>query len=570
MMKAITVSTPGKALLVGGYCVLEAPNPGLVFATDSCFHVTISTRPIYQQIDPQNKTNDNDGVLENYLRCPVDVYSPQFHQVYCYFLYLNEKLCEGSHDTLLLRIEPRHSDQPLNPYVQKALLMALTYVHETSDHLAQYISNLGCHSPNEALAIRLLADNDFYSSLGYMKANNLPISPHTVSTLPPFLPCPKDEDGRAIVNKTGLGSSATLVSSLVGAILVHFQVVDLEKDDKKGRAVLHNLAQIAHSLVQGKIGSGFDVSAALYGSHIYTRFNPIVIKDILACLEQDLNQAEDSLTIQTVTARKLVQVVQDKRGAWNSIVEPLAMPKGLEMMMADVCGGSESPSMARKVIQWKRERLSAVDEDKTVEERSDLWELLLEENLKIKALFEKGFNVEIPSIMNTKEIASLNRLKEDELKQLAIDIQTETLDASDFHDIKKNLKTITIPFIAALRHSFIQARSYLKQIGEAANVPIEPDEQTDLANLTMDVPGVIAAGVPGAGGYDALYVIYIQRERNIMDGKDVTRGEIGRVWEEWCFNMGAKGRKGVVCPLKCQSIGFGAAYGLHQRELEWS
>lgn len=36
---------------------------------------------------------------------------------------------------------------------------------------------------------------------------------------------------------------------------------------------MHNLAQYVHSLAQGKIGSGFDVSAAVHGSQVYKRFD---------------------------------------------------------------------------------------------------------------------------------------------------------------------------------------------------------------------------------------------------------------------------------------------------------
>lgn len=74
-------------------------------------------------------------------------------------------------------------------------------------------------------------------------------------------------------------------------------------------------------------------------------------------------------------------------------------------------------------------------------------------------------------------------------------------------------------------------------MGEGAGVPIEPDEQTKLADATTALPGVIAAGVPGgarqqarwwgrcaggeltlclcacycvaAGGFDALFAIMI-------------------------------------------------------------
>ena len=41
----VSVSAPGKALVAGGYLVLESPNPGVVLAADGCrFHTTITFR----------------------------------------------------------------------------------------------------------------------------------------------------------------------------------------------------------------------------------------------------------------------------------------------------------------------------------------------------------------------------------------------------------------------------------------------------------------------------------------------------------------------------------------------
>ena len=39
------VSACGKVLLVGGYVVLESPNPGLVVALDKRFYATVETAP---------------------------------------------------------------------------------------------------------------------------------------------------------------------------------------------------------------------------------------------------------------------------------------------------------------------------------------------------------------------------------------------------------------------------------------------------------------------------------------------------------------------------------------------
>ena len=47
------------------------------------------------------------------------------------------------------------------------------------------------------------------------------------------------------------------------------------------RDLIHNAAQFIHCLAQGKVGSGFDVSSAVFGSQLYTRFNPGVIESLM-------------------------------------------------------------------------------------------------------------------------------------------------------------------------------------------------------------------------------------------------------------------------------------------------
>ena len=68
--------------------------------------------------------------------------------------------------------------------------------------------------------------------------------------------------------------------------------ISLEEDDNDDRRLAHNLAQFVHCVAQGKVGSGFDVSAAVFGSHVYTRFDPAVIQDVLddtsVCLPSEM------------------------------------------------------------------------------------------------------------------------------------------------------------------------------------------------------------------------------------------------------------------------------------------
>ncbi len=60
--------------------------------------------------------------------------------------------------------------------------------------------------------------------------------------------------------------SAALITSLSGAVVRFCGVACSDFP-----SVVHNLAQLSHCYAQGKVGSGFDVSSAAYGSHIYTR-----------------------------------------------------------------------------------------------------------------------------------------------------------------------------------------------------------------------------------------------------------------------------------------------------------
>jgi phosphomevalonate kinase len=104
--------------------------------------------------------------------------------------------------------------------------------------------------------------------------------------------------------------------------------------------------------------------------------------------------------------------------------------------------------------------------------------------------------------------------------------------------------------LPGLKLAFQEARRALKKMGEAAGVPVEPDEQTNLADATSLVDGVLCCVVPGAGGYDALACLY--------EGGEATKDKIGKLWAEWSQN------DTQVCPLAVEA-GM-AGDGLHVEE----
>jgi phosphomevalonate kinase len=117
------------------------------------------------------------------------------------------------------------------------------------------------------------------------------LTPEALAALPPFTSITfntgesNGENCRPEVAKTGLGSSAAMTTAVVAALLHYLGVVNIssskdqhqEKKDTTDLDVVHMISQTAHCIAQGKVGSGFDVSSAVYGSHRYVRFSPEVI-----------------------------------------------------------------------------------------------------------------------------------------------------------------------------------------------------------------------------------------------------------------------------------------------------
>lgn len=251
--KTTTVSAPGKVLLAGGYLVLESPNVGLVAASDKRFYTTVrSTRST--TIDNNNDVNENDKSMT------IVVKSPQFHSSWTFeFDYCNE--------TEVTYLRPSIENASENGFVEKTLRIVMTYLATQNAKLG----GGGGDNNSNLLEVTIKADNDFYSVIPHIDGK--PRTPATVENLPKFLNCPKDPTtGKAIINKTGLGSSAALVTSLVGALYYHFTPAsktricedsanrdgnDEDDDDEEcttPQEIIHNLAQLCHCHAQGKNG----------------------------------------------------------------------------------------------------------------------------------------------------------------------------------------------------------------------------------------------------------------------------------------------------------------------------
>jgi phosphomevalonate kinase len=115
--------------------------------------------------------------------------------------------------------------------------------------------------------------------------------------------------------KSGLGSSAAVTVATINTMLKAFGVDGKENDS------LHKLAQTAHSIATGKVGSGFDIAAATHGSIIYTRYSPAIVQSLPA----------------NYTNHQLLELVKSQ---WDYSIEPFEMPKEFRLSFSNFVGES--------------------------------------------------------------------------------------------------------------------------------------------------------------------------------------------------------------------------------------
>ena len=509
-----TVSAPGKILLAGGYLVLEAPNVGVVLAVDKKFYSTVKV-----VASSEKKAGG-----------AIAVHSPQFGATWNYFLGGNSKSKDGAPGSSHWDLQADPANASSNSFVEKTLRITMAYL------LFSATSDLW---QKQDLEITILADNDFYSLTPHLQARQWDATPHFISQLPPFLPCQtsssSSSDGGSL-QKTGLGSSAALVTSLVGALVVSAaKTTTTTIINDVMRRKIHNLAQICHCHAQGKVGSGFDVSSASYGSHVYQRFPKDLLADLLQELDQqdNNNKSEDSSSSSSSssssnkiveTLRHLVEESPPETFQWPIVQKPLLWNTDLlQIMLADVSGGSESPSMARKILSWK---VASSD--------ISCWTNLLALNQRVVDLSE--------DIVQSLEGCTANRIADmaQRFSQSKLDDKTALWATS--HETKDDQVTRKVGrLLCELRGTLLETRKNLKTMGDLAQVPVEPDEQTHLANATMELPGVVASLVPGAGGYDALVVVYVNTTQ--------VRDQICQLWTNY--------KPLAVCPLAVQFAPYG-------------
>ncbi|KAF1964904.1 Phosphomevalonate kinase [Bimuria novae-zelandiae CBS 107.79] len=411
------VSAPGKVFVAGGYLVLDRKYTALVFGLDA---------RIYVEIEP---IQTRSGVTLS----EIIVRSPQFLDAAWEYGY---RLTEGDGGIAVTQLRVSHaSSLNKNPFIETALTFALTYI-STLQPTRIAPSN-----------ISILADQAYYSNPGKPLTSSSRFLNFDV-TLPD-------------AHKTGLGSSAALVTAFTAVVLSYYlpkKAFSLDTD--AGKRVLHNLAQASHCAAQGKVGSGFDIASAVYGSCLYRRFSPALLSSL-------------PTPGSPLFAKTLKSLVEDEGGMWDVEIAKakVKMPRGLRLVMCDVDCGSQTPGMVKKVLKWREENREAADA---------IWDKL-----------QKG---------NEAFAAELTRLATEEGENVG----------------KEKY--------AKLKDTIVSNRALIREMSKASGVPVEPPQQTALLDACSAVEGVVGGVVPGAGGYDAIVLLLEDKEETIQALRKVVEG----------------------------------------------
>ncbi|KAF8502046.1 Phosphomevalonate kinase [Russula emetica] len=428
-MSSLVISAPGKVLIAGGYLVLDPAYSGVVASTSSRF---------YTAITPGNTDR-------------IVVRSPQFiNATWSYTWSISRTTSSPS--VVVSQVES--SDASKNKFVHLALQKTLSLALEAKGP-AELEQALGA-----GLDVTIVGDNDFYSQQDQLKSRNLPVLLASLAAIPPFSPT-----GVALadVAKTGLGSSAALITSLVTALLVQTGLIAPDElASASSRRLAHNVAQFVHCLAQGKVGSGFDVSAAAFGSQLYTRFSPAVLQPLM-----------DDLAL-----------LAPENQAWDLTVTPFALPPRTRLLLADIHAGSNTPLLVSKVLKWRAENSSVAHSLSTALDQCNT--SLGQTLTRLTELYEKDEYAYVETVRWAAGLQPRQWLANPNMPQA----QSTCLEA--FYEA--HLLTE-------------QIRSKMREMGRLSGVEIEPEQQTKLLDASVSMAGVIGGGVPGAGGFDAVWLL---------------------------------------------------------------
>ena len=103
---------------------------------------------------------------------------------------------------------------------------------------------------------------------------------------------------------------------------------------------LHVVCQVVNAFIQNKIGSGFDIASALYGSQVFSRFSrPDLLMKVVEAIK-NRQPAQDDL--------------KEFAAHFDFLHRPFKLPEGIDLLMVDVNDGSDTKVLVKQVLDWEK------------------------------------------------------------------------------------------------------------------------------------------------------------------------------------------------------------------------
>lgn len=422
-------SAPGKALVAGGYLVLDPDYPAFVTALLARMHAVSSKK------DPSPAASAGTSTPSH----SITICLPQFKQgIWTYAAELDspQRVVEAN--------------GRFNPFAEAAVATVLSYVAPSTPvslNINIY-SDPGYHTqPRELLCVHSLTNG----------AKQFTYHSKPIEQVP----------------KTGLGLSAGLVTVVVASMLAHLGV----PKGSDSQATVHNLAQIAHCCAQKKVGLGFDVAAAVYGSIRYQRFPPEPLQKLFvhAALQGGANNVIEP-DVQADYSRELRHLVDHE---WPFKHDKCALPPHIRLVIGDIHGGLLTPKLVATVMQWRQKHPK-----------------------EALAVYTDLDNANRGAMRALAALSSFYEQDKDAYRLAVRDfLILGAAAAGPFGD---------------LRAAICEIRKQLQRLLRESAADIEPPLQTTLLDDCMTLDGCIGGVVPGAGGFDAICLLMIDSSADTL------------------------------------------------------
>jgi len=198
--------------------------------------------------------------------------------------------------------------------------------------------------------------------------------------------------------KIGFGSSAAAVVAIVASVL---KLHGVDVSSRKGKDLVYKLAALAHFLGQGKVGSGFDICASVFGgATVYTRFDA-----------QWLSQEVES-------GKQLSELAE---ADWNGYsAEPIELPADFKLCVGWTKTSASTKELVLKIREFKKENegdywkvinaIKGVTEQLIVainaSDKEKILVLLKQNRVLLKELSDKSKNnLETPELAKLADLA---------------------------------------------------------------------------------------------------------------------------------------------------------------------